>query len=117
MATLQMRREEQDGSVTLKLEGTFSGQAAEELEGWLSDLAGDGARDVVLDFSRVREFLDLSVVSIAEAIDRSSPFPANIRLRGIGPHQERVFRCFGIRTDKESPRDLPYYRPEDSLAP
>jgi len=49
---------------------------------------------VVLDFTRVKEFLDLGVAVLAPGLlDRDGP---RVSVRGLRQHQHRMFRYFGI---------------------
>jgi hypothetical protein len=106
MASLHIQREEQANTVTFRIEGTFDGQAALQLKKLLDEM---GTRDVVLDFSRVREFFDLALPVIIRALEAHK-----IQFRGLARHQERMFRYFGIPS--QPPVDRAYYKPEDILA-
>jgi len=48
-----------------------------------------------VDFSQVRTFVDLSVDALTRAL-RDRP----VSLTGLGRHQARMFRYFGLLTDE-----------------
>jgi anti-anti-sigma regulatory factor len=100
MAGLEIHRE--DGKVTLQLEGTFDGAAALRLRQSLEGLSAD---EVVLDFTRVQQFKDLAIAVLMRGVQAR-----NLRFRGLGVHQERMFRYFGVDVARSS--EPAYYRPE-----
>ncbi len=102
MAVLHIHREESGGTVTLRLEGRFDGPAALQLTQLVEEL---GTGEVVIDFSHVREFLDLAVAVLTSAVARKT-----VKLRGLGQHQARMFRYFGIGATVEV---APYYLAEE----
>ncbi|MDC0707218.1 STAS domain-containing protein [Stigmatella sp. ncwal1] len=105
MAGLQIHQEELSGRVTLRLEGTLDWRTAAQLRHSLEEL---GSREVVLDFTHLREFKDTAVgVLTGELTARK------VQLRGLAGHHERMFRYFGVSTGA-SPRA--YYTPEELLA-
>jgi anti-anti-sigma regulatory factor len=106
MAGLEIHQEENAGKVILRLEGTFDGTTALELRRSLDGLI---AAEVVIDFSRVRQFRDLAVAVLSRGLQNRS-----LRLRGLGEHQERMFRYFGLTTSRSSAPT--YYQPEEMLA-
>lgn len=107
MAGLDIQREDLDGVVTLKLEGTFDGSAAQRLRQSLMTCDG---RPVVIDFSRVRHMVDAAVGVLSRGLSAAS-----VELKGLGSHQERVFRYLGVQTG--ATRRAPYYPVDDLLAP
>jgi hypothetical protein len=85
----ELSREEVGGAVYLRLSGTFDVDAARQLESTLGELAA--VSEVVVDFSKVRDFLDLSVSVVAPSLARRA-----VQLRGLRGHQVRMFEYFGI---------------------
>ncbi|MFP2931191.1 STAS domain-containing protein [Pyxidicoccus sp. 3LG] len=106
MAGLQIHREEAAGCITLRLEGILDGRTAQEVRSSLESLSG---REVVLDFTHLREFKDSAVgVLTRNLVERP------VQLRGLATHHERMFRYFGVGTGT-TPRRA-YYTPEDILS-
>lgn len=101
--TLTIQREERGGSITLRLEGTFDAQTAAQLR---RELEGLGAKEVVLDFSKVRRFVDSAVAVLTGGMDCTG-----IQLAGLGRHEEAMFRYFGIASSRSTERA--YYTPEE----
>jgi hypothetical protein len=64
---------------------------------------------VVVDFSRVRQFVDVAVAVLSGGLKSRS-----VELRGLGRHQESVFRYFDIPVQRDPER--PYYQAEEALA-
>jgi anti-anti-sigma regulatory factor len=106
MAGLEIHREELAGRLTLRLTGTLDGHTAMQLRSSLEEL---GSREVVVDFTHLREFRDSAVGVLTHGLaDRK------VQLRGLaGPH-ERMFRYFGLSTGNLAPPA--YYTPEEVLA-
>lgn len=100
MAGLEVHHD--GGRVTLQLEGTFDGAAALRLR---ESLEGLSAEEVVLDFTRVQQFKDLAIAVLMRGVQGR-----NLRLRGLGTHQERMFRYFGVNVARGA--EPAYYRPE-----
>lgn len=94
--SLQIRREEVAGTVTLHLVGTFDGSTAHQLNGLLE---GMEARELVVDFSQVRRFVDAAVAVASQGMTRHQ-----VKLNGLDRHQERVFRYFGVDQAPPGPR-------------
>jgi anti-anti-sigma regulatory factor len=90
--TLRIHREESPPSVTVLVEGTLDAAAAAQLRASLEALP---APELVLDFSRVRQFQDAAVAVLTPALAGRTH-----RLLGLGPHQARVFRCFGLLPER-----------------
>jgi hypothetical protein len=105
MAGLQIHQEEFAGRVTLRLEGTLDSRTAPQLRDSLEAL---GPREVVLDFTHLREFKDTAVGVLTQDLAFHQ-----VSFRGLAGHQERMFRYFGVGTGA-APRA--YYTPEEGLA-
>jgi len=106
MAGLQIHREESSGTVTLRLEGTIDASTASLLRKSLDEVSN---KPVVLDFSRVREFMDVAVGVLTRGL-----YERDIQFKGLVGHQERMFRYFGFHSQDASNRR--YYTPEELLA-
>lgn len=106
MATLRIEREQATNAVILRLEGMLDGAAALMLTQALGEVS---APELVLDFSRVREFKDMAVAVLAPALQASA---RALRIRGMGSHHARMFRYFGVPV-AEQPRG--YGRAEELL--
>jgi anti-anti-sigma regulatory factor len=107
MAGLEIHREELAGRLTLRLKGTLDGRTAMLLRSSLEEL---GSREVVVDFTHLREFRDSAVGVLTHGLmDRK------VQLRGLAGHHERMFRYFGLSTGNVAPPRA-YYTPEEVLA-
>jgi anti-anti-sigma regulatory factor len=106
MAGLQIHQEERGGRVTLRLEGTLDWRTAAQLRCSVEALA---PREVVLDFTHLREFKDTAV----GVLTKDLPASQKVQFRGLARHHERMFRYFGVGTSS-APRA--YYTPEEILA-
>lgn len=106
MAGLQIHQEELAGRVTLRLEGTLDWRTAAQLCHSLEALS---PREVLLDFSHLREFQDTAV----GVLTKDLPAYHKVQFRGLARHHERMFRYFGVGT-RSAPRA--YYTPEEILA-
>jgi anti-anti-sigma regulatory factor len=106
LLSTEISREEHDNTVTFRLTGTFDARAAVKLRHQLESV--EGAR-LVVDFSRVRQFVDVAVAVLSGGLKSRS-----VELRGLGRHQQSVFRYFDIPVEREPER--PYYQPEEVLA-
>lgn len=102
----EIHREEQDGTVTFRLHGTFDARAAVHLRQMLEQVDGS---PVVIDFSHIRQFIDVAVGVLSGGLKSRS-----VELRGLGRHQESVFRYFDIDTGREARR--PFYQAEEAAA-
>lgn len=78
------------GEFVIRVDGTFDRQAAARLSGWLGEVPASAP--VVLDFSRVREFHDFGVATVAGQLTGRGA----VEVRGLGRHQERLLRYFGV---------------------
>jgi hypothetical protein len=90
MDGLDIRLEEGDERWVLRLAGTLDGRTARAVTDALRELP---FVPLTVDFSQVRTFVDLSVDALTRAL-RDRP----VRLTGLGRHQARMFRYFGLRT-------------------
>ncbi len=107
MAGLEIHREELAGRLTLRLTGTLDGRTATLLRSSLEEL---GSREVVVDFTHLREFRDSAVGVLTHGLmDRK------VQFRGLAGHHERMFRYFGLSTGSAVHRRA-YYTPEEVLA-
>ena len=93
MAGFELSREDVAGTILLRLSGNFDVDAAKELESTLDKLAATS--EIVVDFSKVRDFLDLSLIVVAPTLAQRA-----VQLRGLRAHQARMFEYFGIPTPK-----------------
>lgn len=78
-----------EGTATFYVEGTFDGQAAKELRRSMDEVL---AEQVVIDFSRVSSFWDAAIGVLSSGLS-----PHQLALRGLGAHQDRLFRYFGFQ--------------------
>ena len=88
MDALEIGIEEWKGEGLVRLSGTLDGRTARKVAETLGRLP---RRPLVVDFSRVRTFVDLAVDALTLAL-RGKTF----RLTGLGRHQQRMFRYFGV---------------------
>lgn len=103
MKSLEIKREEVAGEVTLKLSGTFDNRTALELRRSLELVDAD---EVVIDFSGVRSFSDSAVAVLSRGIKHA------VTLRGLGHHQQRIFAYLGVMPAMAAQRG---YDPADEL--
>lgn len=99
--------EVQDGCAIFRPVGVFDARAAGALGRTLEQVAEP--QQVVIDFSRVQLFVDVAVAVLTAGLRGR-----RVELRGLGRHQESVFRCFGVPIARTPPP--PWYRPEEPLA-
>lgn len=92
MDGLDIRLEEGEQRLVLRLTGTLDGRTALAVTQALRELP---PLPLTVDFSQVRTFVDLSVDALTRAL-RDRP----VSLTGLGRHQARMFRYFGLRTDE-----------------
>jgi hypothetical protein len=92
MDGLDIRLEEAEDRLVLRLTGTLDGNTAHAVIQALSELP---PLPLTVDFSQVRTFVDLSVDALTRAL-RDRP----VSLTGLGRHQARMFRYFGLQTDE-----------------
>ena len=89
---LDIRLEEGEHRLVLRLIGTLDGRTAHAVSEALRELP---PLPLTVDFSQVRTFVDLSVDALTQAL-RDRP----VSLTGLGRHQARMFRYFGLRTEE-----------------
>ena len=92
MDGLDIRLEESEHRLVLRLTGTLDGRTADAVSQAVRELP---PLPLTVDFSQVRTFVDLSVDALTRAL-RDRP----VSLTGLGRHQARMFRYFGLRTDE-----------------
>ncbi len=92
MNGLDIRVEAGEHRLVVRLTGTLDGRTAGAVTDALRDLP---PVPLTVDFSQVRTFVDLSVDALTRAL-RDRP----VSLTGLGRHQARMFRYFGLRTDE-----------------
>jgi len=92
MDGLDIRLEESEHRLVLRLTGTLDGRTALAVTQALRELP---PLPLTVDFSQVRTFVDLSVDALTRAL-RDRP----VSLTGLGRHQARMFRYFGLLTDE-----------------
>jgi len=90
MDGLDIRLETGEDRLVLRLTGTLDGRTARAVTDAVRELP---AVPLTVDFSQVRTFVDLSVDALTRAL-RDRP----VSLTGLGRHQARMFRYFGLRT-------------------
>ncbi|MGC3999639.1 MAG: STAS domain-containing protein [Anaeromyxobacter sp.] len=83
------------GETVVRIDGTFDAPAAARLSAWLGELPE--ATPLVIDFTRVRQLLDVGVAVVAPRLVARRA----IQLVGLGRHQERLFRYLGLDTSAE----------------
>lgn len=88
MDALEIGFEERDEHLILRLTGTLDAPAARAVAEAVGRLP---LRPLTVDFSRVRTFVDLAIDGLTLAL-RGRP----VRLTGLGRHQQRMFRYFGL---------------------
>ncbi len=80
----------EDGRAVIRITGVFDRASAFELR---DRLEREPTRDLVLDFSLVREFADLGVATLAHGLAGGE---RRLLLLGLRHHQLRIFRYFGV---------------------
>lgn len=93
-------RELEGGCPVLRVVGSFDRAAAWVLRTQVEQEAG---RELILDFTLVREFSDLAVAVLAHGLHACM---ARVRIRGLRQHEVRIFRYCGIPLDELS-REAP----------
>jgi anti-anti-sigma regulatory factor len=84
-------RETEGSRTVIRLSGVFDRASAAELAERLQ--LEEATREVVLDFSLVREFADLGVAALAHGLAGGRQ---RLLMRGLRQHQLRIFRYFGV---------------------
>jgi hypothetical protein len=91
--TVEMRQP--GGGVLIQLDGTFDLPAARDVGGRLAALPV--GTSVVIDFSHVKQIMDLGVAALVSGLSaRDGP---HVAFRGLCRHQHRLFRYFGLDLD------------------
>ena len=86
------------GEIFIQVEGTFDVVAARDVRARLRALPSGAC--AVIDFGRVREFLDVGVAIVApELLERDR----EVKVRGLRQHHRRLFRYFGVDLDVVRP--------------
>lgn len=83
-------------AVTFQINGTFDGASAWELRNALDEVSQVPAQQLVLDFSRVRDFYDFGVAVLAHGLVERGAARPKVALKGLRTHQMRLFRYFGV---------------------
>jgi hypothetical protein len=78
------------GEVTIRVEGEFDSSEACRLAGWLREVPQH--EPLVLDFSGTRHCQDHGIATIARELSGR----ADVRVRGLSRHQEKLLGYFGI---------------------
>jgi len=90
MPACSVIREARGDCATYVVSGRFEGSSAWDLAG---RLFAEHLPAVTLDFSHCDEFEDYAVAVVAQAMAGQA---RRFHLRGLRPHQEHVFKCFGV---------------------
>jgi anti-anti-sigma regulatory factor len=85
--------------VTFRVGGVFDRGSAWDLR---EKLEREGEREVLVDFSLVRDFSDLGVAVLAHALAGTG---RRVALRGLRQHQLRIFRYCGLPVEELSARE------------
>jgi hypothetical protein len=101
MPGCSLEREVRGNTVIYRIAGRFEGSGAWDLSARLDQ---EPLLEVVLDFSRVSEFVDSAVAVIASSLVSSSH---RVSLHGLRQHQERLFRYFGVDPAEASGESAP----------
>lgn len=109
MPGCSLEREVNGSKALYRIAGRFEGACAWDLS---DRLEREPLLEVVIDFSRVTDFVDSAVAVIASALAAS---PHHVLLHGLRQHQERLFRYFGVEP-LEPAGDLPQLPPELAAA-
>jgi hypothetical protein len=87
---------ETHGARVFEMEGVFDVPAAQRLARALAQT--DAEDEVRIDLTQVREFHDYGVTVLAQALSARG---THIDVRGLGRHQRRLLRYFGVRAADE----------------
>lgn len=82
-------------SVIFAVDGVFDGASAWDLRHAI-EAVETSAKEVVVDFTRVREFYDFGVAVLAHTLAQRPKHQPPVALRGLRTHQQRMFRYFGV---------------------
>jgi anti-anti-sigma regulatory factor len=94
-----MTRERQGERVIFRLGGVFDRTNALALR---DSVERETVTEVVLDFTRVRDFSDLGVAVLAHGITSSG---RRVLFRGLRQHQLRIFRYCGVAVEELTSRE------------
>jgi anti-anti-sigma regulatory factor len=91
---------ERDGErVTLRVTGVFDRACAWALR---EEIERESAKELLLDFGKVRDFSDLGVAVVAHGLSRHG---RRVLFRGLRQHQLRILRYCGVTVDETSARE------------
>jgi anti-anti-sigma regulatory factor len=99
-------------SLVLEVDGIFDRAAASRIERVLS--GAHRASSIHVDLSRVVEFEDLGLATLADAL--RSPGCQHVSVMGLRNHQVRLLRYLGVPVTRRVERELSPER-DDMLAP
>ncbi|HEX9291313.1 MAG TPA: STAS domain-containing protein [Anaeromyxobacteraceae bacterium] len=99
MTDCTMAREREGDRVVYRLGGVFDRASAWGLR---EKMERETAREVLLDFSLVRDFSDLGVAVVAHGLNGAT---RRVLFRGLRQHQLRIFRYCGIAVEELSARE------------
>jgi anti-anti-sigma regulatory factor len=99
MADCSITKEREGERVLYRLAGVFDRAAAWALREKVDREAG---REVLLDFSLVRDFSDLGVAVLAHGLTNAS---RRVLFRGLRQHQLRIFRYCGVPIEEMTARE------------
>ena len=85
-------------SLVIRLDGTFDLAAAGEIQRAFAE-ASQGS-EIYVDLTQVREFHDLAVALLAEAVRQAS---CPVSVRGLRQHQYRMLRYLGVEPSALDP--------------
>lgn len=83
--------EASDGAVVMRVKGAFDAALAWQVGDMLA--AAEPDSHVILDFSKAGGFPDSAVAMLAQSMAKAS---GSVSLLGIGSHQRRILRYFGV---------------------
>jgi anti-anti-sigma regulatory factor len=99
MADCTMLRDPEGERVVFRLGGVFDRASAWVLR---EKLEAEGASEVLLDFSGVRDFSDLGMAVLAHGVTSQG---RRVVFRGLRQHHLRIFRYCGVHVDEVTARD------------
>jgi anti-anti-sigma regulatory factor len=99
MTDYTIARERDGDRAVYRLGGVFDRSTAWTLR---ERIEGDTAREVLLDFTLVRDFSDLGVAIVAHGLTGAT---RRVLFRGLRQHQLRIFRYCGVAIEELSARD------------
>ncbi|MFL5260843.1 MAG: hypothetical protein ACJ79R_13750 [Anaeromyxobacteraceae bacterium] len=94
MLDCTISRAERRGRAIYAVEGLFNRVAAWSLR---DRIERDPLREIVIDFTRVRDFSDLAVAVLAHGLTTAT---RRVLLRGLRQNQVRIFRACGVAVDE-----------------